>query len=174
MKHKTLKFYLQIVFCLLILSNFTTPATSHPPSDLHLSYNTDTTTLTATFKHSVSDASTHYVDSVEIKLNGVIVKTEYYSSQPTTNEFAYEYDISASEGDEFLVTGFCSEGGNYFQYLTIGNSTISTSDLPDDGTNGNEDDPSVPSFNISIVLISSMGIFFIIFTIIKKKMKVIR
>jgi len=174
MKHKTLIFYLQIAFCFLLLSNFTTPATSHSPSDLHLSYNTDTTTLTATFKHSVFDASTHYVDSVEIKLNEVIVETLYYTSQPTTNEFAYEYNISASEGDEFLVTGFCNQGGNIIQYLTIGNSTISTSDLPDDGTNGNEDDPSVPGFNFSIILISSMGIFFIIFTIIKKKMKVIR
>ena len=174
MKNKTVIFYLQIVFCLLVLSNLTTLATSHTPDYLDLSYNSDTTTLTATFTHPVADRTVHYVESVEIKLNETIIDTLYYTSQPDINEFSYEYNISVSEGDELYVTGFCNQGGSVFNYLLIGNSTISETsrDVPND--NGNETDPTIPGYNLSIVLISSMGIFFIVFPQIKKKMKVIR
>ena len=174
MKNKTLIFYLQIVFCFLLLSNFTTLASSHEPMSLDLTYNSDTTTLTATFSHPVSDPNSHYVDLVRIKLNDTNINTTFYTSQPTANEFSYEYNISASEGDELTVTGSCNQGGDIIQDLTVGNSTISTSDLPDDGTNGTDGDTTIPGFSLSIVLISSMGIFFIIIPFIKKKMKVIR
>ena len=174
MKNKKLILCLQFVFCLLVLSNFTTLATSHTPDYLDLSYNRDTTTLTATFTHPVADPNIHYINSVEIKLNDIVVDTISYTSQPITDEFSYEYSLSASEGDELIVTGICNQGGSIFNYLLIGNTTISETSrsLPDD--NGNETDPTIPGFNLSIVLISSMGIIFIVFPQIKKKMKVIR
>jgi len=168
MKNRTLKIYLQIVFCFLILSNFTLLATSHGPQDLKLSYDTENASLTATFKHSVSDQSTHYVKTIVIKLNGTTLETLTYTSQPTTNEFSYEYNITASVGDELYVSGTCSLGGTIYRTLIVVNST------DPNGTNGNEDDSSIPGFNLSTVLISSMGIIFIIFPFIKKKMKVIR
>jgi len=172
MKKKTLIIYLQIVGFILILSNFTTMASSHAPYYLDLTYNTDTTTLTATFTHPVSDPNTHYVSIVEIKLNYTILDTFYYTSQPIADEFSYEYNITASEGDELLVTGDCSQGGYLAKFLLIGNSTISetTRNLP--GDNGNETDTGIPGYNLSIFLFSSLGILFIIFPIIKKKLKV--
>jgi len=173
MKRKTLIICLQIVSFFLLLSNFSTLATSHTPDYLDLSYNTENTTLTATFTHPVSDPNIHYIDSVEIKLNDEVVDTIPYTSQPIADEFSYEYNVSATEGDEFIVTGICNQGGSVFNYLLIGNSTISETSrgLPDD--NGN-DDPTIPGFNLSIILISSIGVLFISFPIIKKKMKVIR
>jgi hypothetical protein len=125
MKKKTIFFYLEIVAFLLVLSNFTTLASSHTPDYLDLEYNADTTTLTATFTHPVSDSSSHYVESVEIKLNDIIVDTTLYTSQSINDVFSYVYDISASEGDEFEVTGICNQGGSVFNYLLIGNTTIS-------------------------------------------------
>ncbi|QEE15490.1 hypothetical protein DSAG12_01316 [Promethearchaeum syntrophicum] len=157
MKHKTLKFYLQIGFCFLIFSNFTVLATSHSPQDLILSYDTENKTLTAAFKHSVSDPSSHFIETVVIKLNGTTLETLTYSSQPTNNEFSYEYNISASEGDEIFVSGTCNQGGTITQTLIIVN------DL--------EDDPTIPSFPLSNIITSSMGTIIIVLLIIKKKGK---
>ena len=60
MKNKILILYLQIVFCFILLSNFATLATSYGPQELILTYDFENTSLNATFKHSVSDPSTHY------------------------------------------------------------------------------------------------------------------
>ena len=69
MKKKTLIISLQIVAIIMVLSNFTTLVSSHTPDYLDLSFNADTTTLTATFTHPVSDPNSHYIESVEIKVN---------------------------------------------------------------------------------------------------------
>jgi hypothetical protein len=165
MKSKTLKFYLQIGFCFLILSNFTLLAASHGPQELNISYDLENESLTATFMHSVSDQSTHYVETVIIKLNGTTSETLTYTSQPTNNEFSYEYNITASEGDELFVSGTCVRGGTITQTLIIVNST------DPNGTNGTDEESSIPGFNLSTFLISSNGIIFIIFLFIKKKRK---
>ncbi|MHA1561727.1 MAG: hypothetical protein ACTSPA_06335 [Promethearchaeota archaeon] len=168
MKNKTLIFYLQTVLFFLLLSNFTTLATSHGPHELNLTYDLENSSLTATFKHSVSNRSSHYVETVIIKLNGTTLETLNYTSQPTTNEFSYVCNISASEGDEIFVSGTCSLGGTIYRTLIVVNST------DPNGGNGTEEETSILGFSLSIVLISSMGIFFIIFPSIKKKLKVIR
>ena len=51
MKNKILILYLQIVFCFILLSNFTTLATSHGSQELILTYDFENTSLNATFKH---------------------------------------------------------------------------------------------------------------------------
>jgi len=165
MKHKTLKFYLQIGFCFLILSNFTLLATSHGPTDLTLSYDIENASLTATFKHDVSDPSIHYVETIVIKLNGTTLETLTYNSQPTNNEFSYEYNITASEGDELYLSGTCILGGKIYRTLIVGNST------DPNGTNGTADESSISGFSLSIFLISSMSIIFIIFPFMKNKRK---
>jgi hypothetical protein len=81
---------------------------ANPPQDVKLEYDSNSQTLTVTITHKSSLTGFHYVKSVEIKKNGLVVSTNTYSSQPAPVTFAYNYQVSAGRGDTLEVTATCS------------------------------------------------------------------
>lgn len=94
---------------------------AHNPMHLDFDYDMDTDVLMVTFIHGVTDPSYHYVSSVEIKVNHSTVRTEFYTSQPTTNIFTYEFTgIIAEYNATIEVIAVCSIEGSYSGKLHVG------------------------------------------------------
>jgi hypothetical protein len=108
------------IICFIVFGISPTDAQAHRPGELKLHYNGNSQILSATITHSVSNPEKHYVDTVTIWLNGVVVKTSEYSSQPDKLTFTYEYSVPAQDGDELKVKAECSYFGSRTQTLIPG------------------------------------------------------
>ncbi|MFX0000357.1 MAG: hypothetical protein ACFE9Q_09255 [Candidatus Hodarchaeota archaeon] len=112
--------YVLGVFLLFSIASTTLNAKAHPPSNMSLSYNSSTKVLSVTISHYVTDPLTHYVITVEIKVNGSTVKFETYSNQTSTSTFTYHYNnITANNGATIQVTATCSITGNFVRSLVV-------------------------------------------------------
>lgn len=112
---------------------------AHPPSTMTLSYNLETQDLFVNLSHQVSDPATHYISQVEIKKNGVLYNTSFYSDQPTSDSFSYIYKVTATAGDSIEVYAECNLGGSRTAQYTI---------LEENS----EDDTATPGFEVVIFL----------------------
>jgi hypothetical protein len=115
-------FILANVLAFLIL-----PVTAHAPSEMTLEYDLDSQVLTVTIVHNVSDPTSHYIFNIKIQIN--TTETYEYTSQPTSSEFSYTYNVPASEGDIIVVTAECNHGGSIMQTLVVGPSTTKTDEI---------------------------------------------
>jgi len=100
------------IVCLMIYAACPITANAHRPGSVTLDYDVDTKVLNVTISHSVSNPSKHYVDKVKIALNGELIKTFEYTSQPDDATFTYQYSIEATKGDELKVKAECSYFGS--------------------------------------------------------------
>lgn len=99
-------------------------ASAHPPSSVTLAYNSENGNLTVSITHTVADPSTHYVRQVTIAVNGTIVQTHNYTSQPTASAFTYHYTVQAAKGEEIAATAFCSITGETTGSVIAGDGTV--------------------------------------------------
>jgi len=151
-KKKT--YYFISVFFIVFLTIAGINVRAHPPDDMSLEYNSSTNTLKVSISHVVSDNTSHYVDSVVVRVNESIDQTESYTSQPDLVNFSYEYTVITNNGSTIQVTATCSQGGSITRTLG-GEST------PTDGT--------IPGY-IGLYLVLVVSVITLL-TIIRKKLK---
>lgn len=117
--------------CLLavcVILGIMLPVGAHAPSDMTLAYDSDSHILTVTIVHNVSDPNSHYIYNIKIQIN--TIETHEYTSQPTSSEFSYTFDVSASQGDIITVTAECNLGGSMMKTLKVGPGTTRTGKVP--------------------------------------------
>lgn len=114
-------YYLILVFFIVFLTIAGVNVRAHPPDDMALSYNSNTNILRVTITHGVPNNTTHFVISVEVKVNGSIDQTHPYTSQPDLNIFIYEYTVITNDGSTIQVTATCNIGGSITK--TLGGTT---------------------------------------------------
>lgn len=111
--HKVLKIISMLIVALFLLTVFVPlESVAHAPSSVTLSYNYGNQNLSVTISHSVSNPSSHYVQTVTIYKNSIQVASQSYTSQPSTNPFTYHYSVSASDGDTLSAKADCNLGGS--------------------------------------------------------------
>lgn len=101
---------ISLVTVTLLLSTMTVAA--HPASEMNLSYEMDNEMLEVEIVHSVDNQEDHYIDNVEVRKNEELMMSKNYNSQPTSSSFTYEYELTASEGDNISVYSNCNKGGD--------------------------------------------------------------
>ena len=112
--------YLPVVlFIFFFLCIIAQPSYATSPKSVDLVYAMKTQTLSVTIDHYTLSANMHYIESVEIKKNGVAVSKNDYTSQPTDELFTYTYKIPAAKGDVFEVTANCNLWGSTTSTLTV-------------------------------------------------------
>lgn len=101
------------IIMFLILSFFVSSAAyGHPPSDIKITYDSKTKILTALIMHNVSDAKKHYINKVDVGLNGREVISQAISRQDNNINQRVSYLIpDVKAGDKISVEGYCSISG---------------------------------------------------------------
>jgi hypothetical protein len=110
-------FALALLF-LLVLGHVP-PIHAHPPGNMVLAYDAKAQSLSVTVTHTTSFPSKHYISTVDIVQNGKPLKSERYTSQPSSDTFTYTISVPASPGDVFTVKGTCSIFGSKEAGITI-------------------------------------------------------
>ena len=108
-----------LCFMVAFVLFFPLSASANAPKELKLAYEASSQNLKVTITHASPFPSSHYIKSVEIKINGKTALTKEYKSQPAETPFTYAYDIAASPGDVLEVTAACSFYGSKTEKLTI-------------------------------------------------------
>jgi hypothetical protein len=108
---------------LLTLMAVTATATSgfgHPPSGMTARFDTDEHLLTVTVMHSVKDAAKHYIDEIEVDLNGKQMIKQQFNRQTDMKlqEVVYKV-IDARVGDKIKVTADCNISGKKSLEITV-------------------------------------------------------
>ena len=92
---------------------------SHPPSISNLSYDAENEQITVNISHGVSDTNSHYVESIEIKVDDVSKISESYTSQPSASSFSEIFDLVVPEGALIEVTADCNQYGSDSDSITV-------------------------------------------------------
>lgn len=97
------------IFMAIFLSLTVVKVSANPPSNMSLSYNSGTEQLNVTITHITGGTPGHYIDNVTISVNGIMVHSQTYSSQPNPTTFTDQYlNIVADVGDTINVWARCS------------------------------------------------------------------
>ncbi|MBE0432083.1 hypothetical protein IBX73_01305 [candidate division WOR-3 bacterium] len=105
-----------VILALMLLS----PLVAHPPKSIELEYDIGTGILTVEVVHGVSDASKHYVNEVEVELNGTKLIEQSFRSQIDKEKQQVFYKvIDAKVGDKFTVEAYCNISGKRKAQLEV-------------------------------------------------------
>lgn len=92
-------------------------AAGHNPRYMKLDYQTNT--LDVLILHFSFAPKIHYVYKVDIEKNGDLYVSEQYANQPRFIFFRYDYNVTATTGDELVVTAYCSLFGKLTRSITV-------------------------------------------------------
>jgi hypothetical protein len=93
---------------------------SHPASNLAVSFDKSTSILKVEFTHKVSDANAHFIDNIQVMINGKSAVIQVLNSQESKESGAVIYKLSdAKSGDKITVTVNCNKGGKKSETITI-------------------------------------------------------
>lgn len=101
------------IIMFLILGFFVCSAAyAHPPSDIKITYDYRTKILTAVITHNASDVKKHYINKVDVSLNGRDIISHSISQQDSNISQKVSYLIpDAKAGDKLSVEAHCNISG---------------------------------------------------------------
>jgi len=95
-------------------------AYAHPPSDIKITFDPQTKTLKAVIFHRVSNPASHFINKVDIGLNGKEIIEHSISREDNNSTQTVSYLIpDAKPGDTILVEAYCSISGNLTKELRV-------------------------------------------------------
>jgi desulfoferrodoxin (superoxide reductase-like protein) len=104
----------------LALSSFSSTAYAHPPSDIKITYDSKTKILKAVIMHKVSDVKKHFINKVEVGLNGRKIISHTISQQDNNLAQTVSYLIpDAKLGDILSVEGYCNISGRLEKEIKV-------------------------------------------------------
>ena len=107
-----------LVLCGLLVA--CTTAFAHPPSDIKIQFDEKTKTLTAVVKHRVSNPKAHYINKVDIGLNGKEIQMLPFRKQENNAGQTLKVLVpEAKAGDVLSVEGYCNLGGKLEKEIRI-------------------------------------------------------
>lgn len=100
--------------------SFPGSALGHAPKDIAAGFDIEEHLLKVVVTHDTRDASKHFVDRIEIKLNGVnILEQQFASQQDKAVQEAVYRIIDAKVGDKIEVVAGCNISGRKKATVTV-------------------------------------------------------
>ncbi|MCB5224155.1 MAG: hypothetical protein WCY21_00850 [Candidatus Cloacimonadaceae bacterium] len=85
---------------------------AHPADDIRASYKASTQTLEISFDHKVKDSNVHFINSIEIHLNGDKIITQHTRAQIDNTGGSFLYKIpNLQKNDKLEIILNCNKGG---------------------------------------------------------------
>jgi desulfoferrodoxin (superoxide reductase-like protein) len=95
-------------------------AFAHPPADIKIQFDKRFHLLTATIEHPVSNPKSHYINKVDIGLNGKEIQTLTFKQQDANAEQVIAVPIpQAKAGDVISVEGYCNQSGKLEKEIKV-------------------------------------------------------
>jgi desulfoferrodoxin (superoxide reductase-like protein) len=95
-------------------------AYAHPPSDITITYDPQTKILRAVIMHNTSNPESHYINKVDIVLNGKEIIEHEISRQDNNTSQAVSYLIpDAKTGDKLSLEAYCSISGELRKEIEV-------------------------------------------------------
>lgn len=121
MQASKLSFFIPKFFCFALLTcgMLLAPLSlqAHPPRTVTLAYAAQS--LKVEIAHASPMPSRHYINKVEIRLNGQPVSSNHYTGQPGQQPFSYIYELNAVRGDKIEVKVSCNIFGSKSATLIV-------------------------------------------------------
>jgi hypothetical protein len=109
-----------LVFILLGLCAAASTAYAHPPSDIKITFDLKTKMLQAVILHNTSNPVNHYINKVDVGLNGKEIITHNISREDNNVSQTVRYLVpDAKDGDTISVEGYCSISGKLKKQITV-------------------------------------------------------
>ena len=109
------------VFLFFLVFLVTVPrAYAHPPSDIKITFDPATRILQAVIIHNTSNLVNHYINKVDVGLNGKEIVEHEISRQDNNESQTVSYLIpDAKGGDVLSVEGYCSISGKLTKEIRV-------------------------------------------------------
>jgi len=105
-----------IMFIFLTIAS---AAYAHPPSDIKIDFDPKTKMLHAVIVHNTSNPLNHYINKVDVGLNGKKIIEHAISREDNNKEQTVSYLIpDVKDGDVLSVEGYCSISGKLKKEIT--------------------------------------------------------
>ncbi|MCM8797760.1 MAG: hypothetical protein NC923_07845 [Candidatus Omnitrophica bacterium] len=93
---------------------------AHPPTDISITYDVKNKTLEAVIAHPVSNPQAHFINKVNILLNGQVIIEHRISRQDNNTKQTVIYVIpDAGDGSVLTVEAYCSISGKLKKEVKI-------------------------------------------------------
>jgi len=104
---------LKTVSCLIFfMSTLAIGAQAHPPSEITLTYDLESSSLSVDMAHVTQDTYDHFIRSLETRVNaGEPINVYHNQQQSSPTNALFSVNVAAEEGDMISVKASCSEGG---------------------------------------------------------------
>jgi len=107
-----------LVVCFSV--GFFSVAYAHPPSDIIITFDKKTRILTAVIMHNVNDPERHFVNKVDIGLNGKEIIEHRIGRQDNNITQSVSYLIPDTKaGDTLSVEAYCSISGKLEKEIKV-------------------------------------------------------
>ncbi len=110
----------KIFFLVLFLEAGLLSAYAHPPSDIKITFDSQSKILTAVITHDIKDPAKHFINKVDVGLNGREIISQSISRQDNNTSQTVSYlvpDVKA--GDTLSAEGYCNISGKLEKELRI-------------------------------------------------------
>lgn len=95
-------------------------AYAHPPSDIKITFDPGTKMVHAVIMHGVSNVLNHYINKVDVAINGKEVIEHQISRQDNFDSQTVSYLLpDIKDGDVVSVEGYCSISGTLKKEITV-------------------------------------------------------
>lgn len=93
---------------------------AHPAKDTLLSFDNKTATLNVSILHDSRDNKKHFIDDIDVSVNGKVVIKQSFKSQADNKKQDVSYVlIDVKPGDEIAVKSECNLGGIFEKKIII-------------------------------------------------------
>jgi desulfoferrodoxin (superoxide reductase-like protein) len=107
-----------LVLCFLFAAGMQVFA--HSPSEIKIEFDPESKLLIATIYHLVGDSKTHYIERIDVRLNGKKVQTVVLKEQDSLLEQAIAVPVSdVKKGDSLSVEAYCSISGKLEKEIKV-------------------------------------------------------
>ncbi len=104
----------------MLLSSLGSTAYAHPPSDIKITYDSKTKILKAVIMHNVSDVKKHFINKVDVGLNGRKIISHAISQQDNNISQTVSYLIpDVKAGDKLSVESYCNISGKLEKEIKV-------------------------------------------------------
>ncbi|MCM8831699.1 MAG: hypothetical protein NC918_05885 [Candidatus Omnitrophica bacterium] len=95
-------------------------AYAHPPFDIYITFDKMTKTISAQIMHKVSNPQTHYINKVEISINGKEIIKHQISRQDNNEEQKVSYLLpDVKDNDIISIEAYCSISGKLKKEIVV-------------------------------------------------------